>query len=144
MDYTDYSPDQLVALFADKTQCNEAVRALIGGLTATELRRVRVSDAAKAALIRGLKHGSSKVRWSCIQLMDHIADETYVAPLLTAAYTDPRRRIAVMLSMRSPAKNANRIAAACALTFVPTCIRLCSLILIRPCVRPLASNSPSL
>lgn len=89
MDYTDYSPDQLVALFADKTQRNDAVRALIGGLTATELRRARVSDAAKAALIRGLKHGNSKVRWWCIQLMDHIADESYVAPLLAAAYTDP-------------------------------------------------------
>ena len=92
MDYSAYSPEQLVDLLADKTQRNNAVRALIGGLTATELRRVHVSDAAQAALIRGLKHGNSKVRWWCIQLLDHIADETYVAPLLAAAYTDPTPR----------------------------------------------------
>jgi HEAT repeat protein len=89
MNLEELSPSQLVDLFADKTIRNEAVRALIGGLTAGELRRVRVSDEAKAALIAGLKHSNSKVRWWCVQLMDHIADESYLAPLLEAAQTDP-------------------------------------------------------
>lgn len=89
MDYGDLTPSQLVDLFADKKQRNAAIVALIGGLTATELRRVKVSQVAKQALIAGLKHPNSKVRWWCIQLMDHVADETYLKPLLEAAQTDP-------------------------------------------------------
>lgn len=89
MNLDELSPSQLVDLFADKTQRNVAVVALVGGLTATELRRVKVSDAARQALIAGLKHPNSKVRWWCIQLMDHIADESYAQPLLDAAQTDP-------------------------------------------------------
>lgn len=83
------SPDQLVDRLGDKTRRNDTICALVGGLTATELRRVKVSPEAKVALIRGLKHRNSKVRWWCIQLMDHIADESYLHPLLDAAYTDP-------------------------------------------------------
>lgn len=89
MDYSQLLPDQLVDLFADKHQRNAAIVALIGGITATELRTVKVSEAAKAALIAGLKHPNSKVRWWCIQLMDHVANETYMRPLLEAAHTDP-------------------------------------------------------
>jgi HEAT repeat protein len=89
MNYEELSPGQLVDLFADKTQRNQAIIALIGGLTAGELRRVNVSAEAKAALIAGLKHPNSKVRWWCVQLMDHIADESYLEPLLEVAYTDP-------------------------------------------------------
>lgn len=87
--YSDLSPSQLVNLFADKTQRNAAIVALIGGITATELRKVKPSDAAKQALIDGLKHPNSKIRWWCIQLMDHVADERYAHPLLHAAQTDP-------------------------------------------------------
>jgi HEAT repeat protein len=89
MNYSELSPDQLVDLLADKTQRNAVTVALIGGITATELRRVKVSEAAKQALIRGLKHPNSKVRWWCIQLMDHIADESYVPSLMEAAFSDP-------------------------------------------------------
>ena len=89
MNYSELSPDQLVDLLADKTQRNAVTVALIGGITATELRRVNVSEVAKQALIRGLKHPNSKVRWWCIQLMDHIADESYVPSLMEAAFSDP-------------------------------------------------------
>src|SRR5215216_5154152 len=89
MNYDELTPSQLVDLFADKTQRNAAVTALLGALTARELRKVTVSEAAKTALIEGLKHPNSKVRWWCIQLMDHIADESYMLPLLEAAQTDP-------------------------------------------------------
>lgn len=47
MNYGALSPNQLVDLFADKTQRNAAIVALISGITATELRRVKVSEAAK-------------------------------------------------------------------------------------------------
>lgn len=86
------TPDQLVDLLWDKAQRNQVIAALVGGLTATELRHVTVSDEAKAALIRGLKHSNSKIRWWCIQLMDHVADESYLTPLLDAAYNDPTPR----------------------------------------------------
>jgi len=89
MDYQELTSDQLINLLADKTQRNSVIRALVGGLTATELRYVTVTSEAKASLIRGLKHTNSKVRWWCIQLMDHIADESYLKPLLDAAYNDP-------------------------------------------------------
>lgn len=89
MDYSSLSPERLVDLLADKRQRNEVIRALVGGLTATELRQVKVSSAAKAALIAGLRHPNSKVRWWCVQLMDHVADESYLEPLLEVAEHDP-------------------------------------------------------
>ncbi len=89
MDYSDLLPSQLVDLLADKTQRNAVIVALVGGITATELRTVKVSPEAKQALIDGLKHRNSKVRWWCIQLMDHLADESYVPLLIEASYTDP-------------------------------------------------------
>lgn len=89
MDYSSLTPSQLVDLLADKTQRNAVIVALVGGITATELRRVKVSAEARQALIDGLKHPNSKVRWWCIQLMDHVADETYLEPLLESAQTDP-------------------------------------------------------
>lgn len=92
MNINELSPAQLVDLFADKTQRSAAIVALIGGLTATELRRVKPSEAAKEALIAGLKHPNSKVRWWCIQVMDHVADERYLEPLLEAAQSDPTPR----------------------------------------------------
>jgi hypothetical protein len=92
MSYKALSPDQLVNLLWDKTQRNDVIRALVGGLTATELRRVTVSPESRSALIEGLKHTNSKIRWWCIQLMDHIADESYRDALLTAAYNDPTPR----------------------------------------------------
>ena len=110
MEYNELTPHQLVDLLADKRQRYAVIVALLGGITATELRRVKVSDATRQALIDGLKHPNSKVRWWCIQLMDHVADENYVPPLLDAAQPTPRRKIAVTPSTPSPAKFANRSA----------------------------------
>src|SRR5215831_5668316 len=89
MNYLELTPHQLVDLLGDKRQHQAAVVALLGGITATELRKVKVTQAAKEALIAGLKHPNSKVRWWCIQYMDHVADESYLQPLLEAARTDP-------------------------------------------------------
>jgi HEAT repeat protein len=94
MNYSELSPHQLVELLGDKTQRNAVIVALVGGITATELRKVKVTAAAKEALIAGLKHQNSKVRWWCIQLIDHVGDESYLQPLLEAAQTDstPKNR----------------------------------------------------
>lgn len=89
MDYRELSPSQLVDLLWDKTQRYEVTVALLGGITSTELRKVKLSEEVKQALIAGLKHRNSKIRWWCIQFMDHVADESFVPTLLDAAYTDP-------------------------------------------------------
>jgi HEAT repeat protein len=51
---------------------------------------VTITPAVKTALINGLKHSNGLVRWWCIQLMDHLADENYIEPLLDAAHHDPQ------------------------------------------------------
>ncbi|MBM4385229.1 MAG: HEAT repeat domain-containing protein [Deltaproteobacteria bacterium] len=76
------SAADLVAAFADKSRRNAAIVALVGAINAGDLRRVRVCDEAKAALIAGLEHPNAKVRWWCLQLMDHLADESYLEPIL--------------------------------------------------------------
>ena len=94
MEYDNLPPDQLVGLLHDKTHRYAAIVALVGGITATELREVTVSEPARQALLAGLKHHHNQVRWWCIQLMDHLADERYIEPLLEAAFTDslPKNR----------------------------------------------------
>ena len=74
---------ELVAAFADATRRNDAIVALVGAINARHLRTARVSAEAKAALIAGLEHTNAKVRWWCLQLMDHLADESYVQPILS-------------------------------------------------------------
>jgi hypothetical protein len=89
MDYSEYSPSQLVDLLWDKTQRYDVTVALLGAINSTDLRKVKLSDEVKQALIAGLKHRNSKIRWWCIQFMDHVADESFVPALLDAAQTDP-------------------------------------------------------
>ena len=92
-DYTTLEPDELVNLFADKHRRNPAIIALIGGLTATELKRVRLSEAAFQALTAGLKHFNPKVRWWCLQLFDHIGNARCV-PFILPLLNDPIPRVA--------------------------------------------------
>lgn len=60
-----------------------AIVELVGAINANDLRRVKVDPLAKAALIAGLEHPNAKVRWWCLQLMDHLADESYLEPMLS-------------------------------------------------------------
>src|SRR5262249_15632003 len=53
---------------------------------------VKVHPAAKAALIAGLDHPNAKVRWWCLQLMDHLADESYLEPILSKL-SDPVAKV---------------------------------------------------
>jgi len=89
MNYDEISPIQLVDLLGDKQTRNDAIVGLVGGITATEMKNTSLSDDRKQALFDGLKHANANVRWWCIQLMDHLADESYVQALIDVAHNDP-------------------------------------------------------
>jgi HEAT repeat protein len=82
----------LIDAFADPKRRNRAILDLIGAINANELRRVRVKPEARAALISGLGHPNAKVRWWCLQLMDHLADESYLEPILSKL-SDPVAKV---------------------------------------------------
>jgi HEAT repeat protein len=83
---------ELVAAFADASRRNQAIVELVGAINAGDLRRVQVRPAARAALIAGLAHPNAKVRWWCLQLMDHLADESYLEPMLSVL-SDPVAKV---------------------------------------------------
>ena len=83
---------ELVDAFADSDRRIAAIIELVGAINANDLRRVRVSPDAKAALIAGLEHPNAKVRWWCLQLMDHLADESYLEPILSKL-SDPVAKV---------------------------------------------------
>jgi HEAT repeat protein len=82
----------LVDALADSRRRNQAILDLVGAINANDLRRVRVKPEARAALISGLDHPNAKVRWWCLQLMDHLADESYLEPILTKL-SDPVAKV---------------------------------------------------
>lgn len=71
---------------------SEAIVALVGVINARALRAARVPPEAKAALVAGLEHPNAKVRWWCLQLMDHLADESYLEPVLSRL-SDPVAKV---------------------------------------------------
>jgi HEAT repeat protein len=83
---------ELVEAFADAKRRVPAIIELVGAINSRDLRRVQVSPHAKAALIAGLEHSNAKVRWWCLQLMDHLADESYLEPML-AKLADPVAKV---------------------------------------------------
>lgn len=86
------SERDLVQMLATPETRLDAMRALAGGITATELRAAQVSDASTQALIEGVDDPNPKVRWWCIQLLDHLPDERAIAPLSHALH-DPVPRV---------------------------------------------------
>jgi HEAT repeat protein len=52
----------------------DATVALVGGVTATELRGAKPSEEAIVALLGGTRHPDPKVRWWSVQLLDHLPD----------------------------------------------------------------------
>lgn len=76
---------ELVQMLADKGQRIEAIRELVGGVTATEMRAIELPDDRYDVIVAGLTDPHPKVRWWCIQLLDHVPDERAlraVVPLL--------------------------------------------------------------
>ena len=86
------SRDVLVQRLASKRDRNAAIRALVGGLTATELRSVHVDDVTIDALARGLADRSPVVRWWCVQLLDHVPDQRAIH-LIVPLLDDPVARV---------------------------------------------------
>ena len=83
---------ELVQILRSRDQCLAAVRELAGGLTATELRSAQVSAEAYDALVEGLRDESLRVRWWCVQILDHIPDARACEAIATAL-DDPVARV---------------------------------------------------
>ena len=74
------TPEQsLVQGFGQRVSALESLRGLAGGVTTTHLRSVRLSDAAFDALVEGLADPNPRVRWWCIQVLDHVPDPRALA-----------------------------------------------------------------
>lgn len=73
---------EMVNRLAHKEGRNETIVALVGAINARDLATVTLKPAAKEALIQGLQHENTKVRWWCLQLMDHLADESFIPSIL--------------------------------------------------------------
>jgi HEAT repeat protein len=87
------TPEQeLVQRFRHGSGVRDAMFGLAGGWTATELKGVRLSDAAFDALVEGLGDPHPRVRWWCIQLLDHVADERAVSAIVPLL-DDPVARV---------------------------------------------------
>jgi hypothetical protein len=61
-------------------------------VTATELRRVRVAPPVLGTLAEGVHDPDPRVRWWCVQLLDHINDQRALIAL-TDALDDPVPRV---------------------------------------------------
>lgn len=88
---------ELVQLFGERSRELDAMRSLAGGVTATHLRTATLTEAAFDALVEGLSDRNSRVRWWCIQVLDHVPDPralTAIAALLDDPVPRVRRNAA--------------------------------------------------
>ena len=92
------TPEQsLVQGFARGSSALESLRGLTGGVTSTHLRSVILSGAAFDALVEGLADPHPRIRWWCIQVLDHVPDPralAAIAPLLDDPVPRVRRNAA--------------------------------------------------
>jgi HEAT repeat protein len=69
------TPEQrLVQDFGRRGAEVEALRRLAGGVTATHLRAVELTESVFDAVVEGLTDPNPRVRWWCIQVLDHVPD----------------------------------------------------------------------
>jgi HEAT repeat protein len=73
------TPEGWVELLGSPSDRLDAMRALAGGVTATELRRAQPTAEAFEALLAGSRHENPRVRWWSVQLLDHVPDSRAVA-----------------------------------------------------------------
>ena len=85
-------PRQAVQLLRLKEHRLAAMRELLGGVNASELRQVQVTDAVRDALLAGAMDPHPQVRWWSIQLLDHLPDPA-VLPALCEALDDAVPRV---------------------------------------------------
>lgn len=86
IDYSTCSLDQLVSLLAFKAHYIGAMRALVGGAFGREFHQLQLGDAVFRALVRGLEHKNPNVRFTCIQIMDHVGDDRIIEPVSRMLY----------------------------------------------------------
>jgi HEAT repeat protein len=84
--------EDLVQLFGVKDCELDALRGLTGGVTATHLRTARLSEDAFAAVVGGISDDNPRVRWWCIQVLDHVPDVRAVSAV-GSALDDPVPRV---------------------------------------------------
>jgi HEAT repeat protein len=75
----------LIQLFGSGATELHALEALMGGITTTHLRTVCLTEWVFEALLEGLSDPNPRVRWWCLQLLDHSPDPraiAAVAPML--------------------------------------------------------------
>jgi len=82
----------LVKLLAHRPGRLDTIRRLVGGVTATELRQARVNQPTLDALAEGINDPDSRVRWWCVQLLDHL-DDPRALTALAEALDDPVPRV---------------------------------------------------
>lgn len=83
---------ELVQQLATKDRRIAAMRALVGGVGATELCRVTLTQRAFLALRDGVADPNPQVRWWSIQLLDHVPDPRATA-VIAGALDDPVPRV---------------------------------------------------
>lgn len=96
-------PDDLVERLGDKQSRLEAIRALMGGVNAREVRRTVMTEEVFEALVRGTRHGNDVVRWWSVQLLDHSPDKRAfdaIVPLLEDPVDRVRRNAVHALGCR--------------------------------------------
>jgi HEAT repeats len=83
---------EMVQLFACKARQVEAMQGLVGGVTATHLRTAVLSPAAFDAVIEGLSDPNPRVRWWCVQVLDHVPDDRSIVAI-AGVLDDPVARV---------------------------------------------------
>jgi HEAT repeat protein len=69
------TPEQLLVQdFGRRGREVATISALAGGVTATHLRTAVLTEAAFTAVVEGLSDTNPRVRWWCVQLLDHVPD----------------------------------------------------------------------
>jgi HEAT repeat protein len=87
------NPDQdLVQLFGERGREMDALRGLAGGVTATYLRTAVLNESAFSAVVEGLNDPNPRVRWWCVQTLDHVPDPRAVAAV-AELLDDPVARV---------------------------------------------------
>jgi hypothetical protein len=87
----------LVALGEKRGDQVPLITGLLGAANARDLKDVQVTDGVFDALVAGLGHQDSRVRWWSVQLLDHVPDSraiAAIAPLLRDPVPRVRRNAA--------------------------------------------------
>jgi HEAT repeat protein len=83
---------EMVQWFGRRDRQLDALRVLTGGVTATHLRKAQLTDAAFDAVIEGLTDPNPRIRWWCVQVLDHVPDTRSII-VIASALDDPVPRV---------------------------------------------------